>query len=40
MTDQKNLNPGGVLPVALGVLMLVGTVLFVPVFWRRRNFMA
>jgi hypothetical protein len=37
---QKNLSLGRVLPVALGVLMLVGTVLFVPVFWRRRNFMA
>jgi hypothetical protein len=40
VTAQKNLNPGGVLPVALGVPILVGTALFVPVFWRRRNFSA
>jgi len=40
VTSQKNLNPGGVLPVALGVPILVGTALFAPVFWRRRNFTA
>jgi hypothetical protein len=40
VTAQKNLNPGGVLPVALGVPVLVGAALFAPVFWRRRNFTA
>lgn len=40
VTAQKNLNPGGVLPVALGVPMLVGTALFAPVYWRRRRFTA
>jgi hypothetical protein len=34
---HKNLNPGGVLPVALGVPVLVGAALFGPVFARRRN---
>jgi hypothetical protein len=38
VTAQKNLNPGGVLPVALGVPIIAGMVLFVPVFWRRRHF--
>jgi hypothetical protein len=40
VTAQKNLNPGGVLPVALGVPILVGLALFLPVFWRRRHFAA
>ncbi len=40
VTAQKNLNPGGVLPVALGVPMLVGTALFAPLFWRRKHFTA
>ncbi|MBA2713791.1 MAG: hypothetical protein H0U55_09610 [Rubrobacteraceae bacterium] len=40
VTAQKNLNPGGVLPVALGVPMVAGAALFVPVFWRRRHFTA
>lgn len=40
VTAQKNLNPGGVLPVALGVPILVGLTLFLPVFWRRRHFAA
>ena len=34
---QQNLNPGGVLPVALGVPALAGAVLFGPVLVRRRN---
>jgi hypothetical protein len=34
---KQNLNPGGVLPVALGVPVLAGAALFVPVFLRRRN---
>jgi hypothetical protein len=34
---RKNLNPGGVLPVALGVPVLAGAALFGPVFARRRN---
>ena len=38
MTAQRNLNPGRVLPVALGVPVLMGAALFVPVFWRRRRF--
>ncbi|MBA2534455.1 MAG: hypothetical protein H0V21_05555 [Rubrobacter sp.] len=34
---KQNLNPGGVLPVALGVPLLAGAALFGPVFHRRRN---
>jgi hypothetical protein len=34
---KQNLNPGGVLPVALGVPVLAGAVLFGPVFLRRRR---
>lgn len=34
---KQNLNPGGVLPVALGVPLLTGAALFGPVFLRRRN---
>jgi hypothetical protein len=34
---KQNLNPGGVLPVALGVPVLAGAALFGPVFLRRRN---
>lgn len=34
---KKNLNPGGVLPVALGVPVLAGVALFGPVFLRRRS---
>jgi hypothetical protein len=34
---KQNLNPGGVLPVALGVPLLAGAALFGPVFLRRRN---
>lgn len=37
VTAQKNLNPGGVLPVALGVPMLAGAALFAPVYWRRKH---
>jgi hypothetical protein len=37
VTARKNLNPGGVLPVALGVPVLAGAALFGPVFARRRN---
>ena len=34
---QQNLNPGGVLPVALGIPVLAGAALFGPVLVRRRN---
>ena len=34
---KRNLNPGSVLPVALGVPVLAGAALFGPVFLRRRN---
>jgi hypothetical protein len=34
---KQNLNPGGVLPVALGVPILAGAALFGPVLLRRRN---
>ncbi|MBA2714236.1 MAG: hypothetical protein H0U55_11885 [Rubrobacteraceae bacterium] len=34
---KQNLNPGGVLPVALGVPILAGAALIGPVFLRRRN---
>ncbi len=34
---QKNLNPGGVLPVALGVPVVAGAALFGPVLLRRRS---
>ncbi len=34
---QKSLNPGGVLPVAIGVPLLAGFALFGPVVLRRRN---
>jgi hypothetical protein len=34
---KQNLNPGGVLPVALGIPVLAGAALFGPVFIRRRN---
>jgi hypothetical protein len=37
---KQNLNPGGVLPVALGVPVVAGVVLFGPVFLRRRNLAA
>ena len=37
VTAHKNLNPGGVLPVALGVPVLAGAALFAPVFIRRRK---
>lgn len=37
VTAHKKLNPGGVLPVALGVPVLAGALLFGPVFFRRRN---
>jgi hypothetical protein len=37
VTAQKNLNPSGVLPVALGVPILVALALFLPVFWRRKH---
>ncbi len=34
---QKNLNPGGVLPVAIGVPIVAGAVLFGPVALRQRR---
>lgn len=34
---QQNLNPGGVLPVAIGVPLLAGAALFGPVVLRRRT---
>jgi hypothetical protein len=37
VTAHKNLNPGGVLSVALGVPIIAGVALFGPVFVRRRN---
>ncbi len=37
---KQNLNPGGVLPVALGVPVLAGAALFGPVFLRRSNLAA
>lgn len=37
VTSHRSLNPGGVLPVALGVPILVGIALFGPVAWRRRK---
>ena len=40
VTAHKNLNPGGVLPVALGVPVLAGVALFAPVFVRRRKLIA
>jgi uncharacterized membrane protein len=38
VTAHKNLNPGGVLPVAIGVPVVAGLALFGPVFLRRRSF--
>jgi hypothetical protein len=40
VTSHQSLNPGGVLPVALGVPILAGVALFEPVIWRRRNLTA
>ena len=37
VTAQKNLNPGGVLPVASGVPVVAVAVLFGPVALRRRR---
>jgi hypothetical protein len=37
VASHQSLNPGGVLPIALGVPILVGMALFGPVVWRRRN---
>ncbi len=34
---KQNLNPGGVLPVALGVPVVAGAAFFGPVFLRRKN---
>jgi hypothetical protein len=35
---KQNLNPGGVLPVAIGVPIVVGLALFGQVFLRPRTF--
>jgi hypothetical protein len=40
VASHQSLNPGGVLPVALGVPILAGLVLFGPVIWRRRKLAA
>jgi hypothetical protein len=40
VSSHQNLNPGGVLPVALGVPIIVGVLLLGPVLWRRRNLTA
>lgn len=37
VTAQKNLNPGGVLPVAIGVPIVAGAVLLGPVALRQRR---
>jgi len=37
VTTQKNLNPGGILPVAIGVPIIAGAVLFGPVALRQRR---
>lgn len=37
VTAQKNLNPGGVLPVAIGVPLVAGAALFGPVAFRQRR---
>jgi len=37
VTAQKNLNPGGVLPVAIGVPIVTGAALFGPVALRQRR---
>jgi hypothetical protein len=37
VTAQKNLNPGGVLPVAIGVPIIAGAVLFGPVALRQQR---
>lgn len=37
VTAHKNLNPGGVLPVAIGVPILAGAALFGPILLRRRS---
>lgn len=37
VTAQKNLNPGGVLPVAIGVPIVAGAALFGPVALRQRR---
>ena len=37
VTAQKNLNPGGVLPVAIGVPIIAGAALFGPVALRQRR---
>ena len=37
VTAQKNLNPGGVLPVAVGVPIIAGAALFGPVALRQRR---
>jgi hypothetical protein len=40
VATKRNLNPGGVVPVALGVPVLAGAALFGPVLLRRRNLAA
>ena len=40
VATKQNLNPGGVLPVALGVPVLAGAALFGPVLVRRKNLAA